>query len=72
MSPIITYILIPLSQRQGTDTILRSIISDSVKTQGQQMYLMILDGRDGFIAFPPPDTKEFYEFDLKKYVKYEQ
>lgn len=33
---------------------------------------MILDGRDGFIAFPPPDTKEFYEFDLKKYVKYEQ
>lgn len=31
MSPIITDILIPLSQRQGTDTILRSNISDSVK-----------------------------------------
>lgn len=29
---------------------------------------MILDGRDGFIAFPP----ESDEFDLKKYVKYEQ
>lgn len=33
---------------------------------------MILDGRGGFIAFPPPDTTESDEFDLKKYVKYEQ
>lgn len=32
---------------------------------------MIFDGCDGFIVFLFLDIKEFDEFDLKKYVKYE-